>query len=77
MRLPWQGRDRSGSVEAAAQPGGYPATFWFLMGSLLRWRDYACLAHVSEYPLIWVNKTVISLLGKVKKSCKYEIQALK
>ena len=77
MRLPWRGRDGSGSAEATAQPGGYPATFWFLMVSLLRGRDYACLAHLSGYPLVWVNKTVISSLGKVKKSCKYEIQALK
>ena len=75
MRLTWRGRDGSGSVEAAAQPGGYPATFWFLMGNLLRCRDLSCSSE--RHPLIWVTKTVISALGKVKKSCKYEIQALK
>jgi hypothetical protein len=64
-------------VEATAQPDGYPATSWFLMGSLLRCRDCACIAHLSGEALIWANKTVISLLGKVKKSCQYEIQALK
>ena len=46
-------------------------------GSLLRCRDCACIAHLSDYALIWANKTLIASLGKVKKSCQYEIQALK
>jgi hypothetical protein len=46
------------------------------MGSLLRCRDPAT-AHLSDKALIWLSKTVTVLLGKVKKSCKYVIHALK